>query len=68
MVFVATRQRDIDDLHMVTKGKLIRSALQAIDLNVFVYANPKKLRELPVKMILRECSNIAEAIDIKVIV
>jgi hypothetical protein len=53
---------------MIAKGKLIRSTLQAIELNVFVYANPEKLRELPVKMILRECSNVAEAIDTKVIV
>jgi len=63
MVFVATRQLDIDNLHMVAKGKLIRSSFQAIELNVFVDANSEKLRELPVKMILRECSNVAEAID-----
>jgi len=39
-----------------------------MELNIFVYANPEKLRELPVKMILRECSNVAQAIDSKVVV
>ena len=68
MVFVATRQRDVYDLHMVAKGELIRSALQAIELNVFIDAHPEKLGKLPVKMILREDSNVAEAIDSQVVV
>jgi hypothetical protein len=41
---------------------LIRSALQAIELNIFGYANPETLRELSVEMMLREGSNVAKAI------
>ena len=35
---------------------------------MFVNTNPEKLRELPVKMILRECRNAAELIDSKVVI
>ena len=66
--FISARQRDIDDLARVAKCKLIGGALQTIELDVSIYADPEQQSELPMEMIFRKCGNAAEPLDRKIIV